>query len=240
MDTNFNAVPSDRELVAILAIAISQHPHVLNTLVFAPERPAEPIKIEKIKLYGGRELTEAGLVLGVYPDKVSLGSGMSGYARETPLSISSNQVEGATFLLEAHYVAQLSYRVPDFDQPIKLTYNQLLTAPPAGVGPTEQLYFNQDSFGYNSAANFQPGQTFRQLDVVVLPAEEVLRDWTTILRYVIRDIRYLHPYRIRSPQITAVVYDTSTIFEKSNRENLVFHTASIHFKFLYTEGNFDR
>jgi hypothetical protein len=238
MPAQFNSVPSDRDLNIILAIAISQHPHVQNAVILDPTRPAEPVKIEKLKLYGGRELTEAGLVLGIYPDKVGLGNSMQGFMKEQPLSIASNQAQGATFLTEAYFVAQLSYRVTDFDTPVTVKYGQSTQNLGQGVGPTEHLLFGPENYQYGS----YPSGSYQEesLEVVVLPAEEVLKDWTTVLRYVIRDIRYLHPYRVRSPQIISVSYDTSEIFSTAARENLVFHTSSIHFKLMYTEGNFDR
>jgi hypothetical protein len=219
------SLTSDRDLIAALAIAISQHPFILNTPVYAPDRPTERIKIEKIKLYGGRELTEAGLVLGVYPDMRGLGNGVQGYLSEQPLSIASNQNNDAAFLLEAHFVAQLSYRITDFDTPVILKY---------GVDEDLQLINSTELYGYSSSKfNYY---TPKSLEVVVLPAEEVLKDWTTLLRYAIRDIRYLRPYHIRSPQIKGVAYRTSEIFDKSAQENLVFHTSSIHFSIMYTEG----
>lgn len=236
MPVQLNSIPSDRDLNIALAIAISQHPQVQNAVILDPTRPAEPVKIEKLKLYGGRELTEAGLVLGVYPDKVGLGNGMQGFMREQPLSIASNQ--SSTFLMEAYFVAQLSYRITDFDTPILVSYGQSTQNLGQGVGPTEHLLFGPKDYHYSTyeTGNYQN----KNLELIVLPAEEVLKDWTTVIRYVIRDIRYLHPYLIRSPQITSVSYDTSEIFSKDARENLVFHTSSVHFKLLYSEGNLAR
>lgn len=234
MPAELNAVPSDRDLNITLAIAISQHPYMQKAVILDPTRPAEPTKIEKIKLYGGRELTEAGLVLGVYPDKVGLGNSMQGFMREQTLSIASNQ--SGTFLMEAYFVAQLSYRVTEFDTPITVSYGQAIHSLGQGVGPTENLLFGPKDYHYSS---YNPGNyQDKNLELVVLPAEEVLKDWTTVLRYSIRDIRYLPPYTIRSPQITSVAYNTSEIFSTTTRENLVFHTSSVHFKLLYTEGKF--
>jgi len=233
----FNSVPSDRDLIAALAIAISQHPAVLNAIVYDPTRLAEPVKIEKVKLYGGRELANPGLVLGIYPDTVRLNHGMSGYASEEPISIAQNQFAGATYSLTAHYVAELSYRVVDFDSPITLSYGQAQLTE-VHTSPTDDILFTPLTIGYSSSQGkiYQP----QTVDVVVLPAEEVLKDWITILRYVIRDIRYIHPYRIRSPQISAVHYETATIFDQKSAENLVFHHANIRFRLTYSEGNFDR
>lgn len=235
---SYNSVPSDRDLISILAIAITQHPTMLNSVIYDPTRPTEPVKIEKIKLYGGRELTEAGLVLGIYPDTVRLGHGMTGYSSEEPIALSQNQVSGATFLTTAHFVAQFTYRVADFDSPISLEYSRADRPLDLNTGSSDRKYFAPLDIRYGNDVGLT--YTPESVEVVVLPAEEVLKDWITVLRYAIRDIRYLHPFQVRSPQILAVHYETATIFDAKSTEHLVFHSANVRFKLMYSEGNFDR
>lgn len=236
-------VPTDRDLMAALLVAIGTHPLVQQAEVYNPADPIDsraPIKISKFRLYGGKELISERLTLSLYPATHNIGNspgGRQAYLTSQPQGLGPGNAEGSsdTFLTKFHL--QLSYRVADFDTAHSISYYALPGAKDAWA-PTDELLYQPTKNIYSK--QYQSWPELYNFDVVVLPAEEVLKEWITILRYVIRDIRSLKPYQVRNPQISGVSYDSSGIFDKESVEALVFHRATIQFELRYSEGNFDR
>jgi hypothetical protein len=217
-------IPTDRDLIANIAIAIATHPLVRNSTIVNPIDGSN-VNIAKIKLYGGREITEPGLVLAVYPDMAALGDGNgSGYLREDQMALGAGNSRSSVPYLQAHLVVQLNYLLTDFDRVIKTAYLEKEFG---------NYYLRSSEENIDDLVDLKT--QLKAIDLYVLPAEEILREWITLLRYVIRDIRFIHPFKIRNPQITSVEYSTAELFKKSNAADVALHHAKIRFKFNYSD-----
>lgn len=234
-------IPSDRDLLNALLIAIATHPIVNEVEIYFPNAPIDqrkPVKIEKLRTYGGKELISEKLTLSLYPASTSLGS-----STKTSFLLGNTQTFGHTGADEtsdrfnATFHLQLQIRSPLFNKPVEVKYYGLNNKPESWR-PSDDLLFKKGPDLYEADYNTFP--TEASIEFFVLPAEEVLKEWITVLRYVIRDIRELKPFQIRNPQITEVSYESAEIFDPSVTENLVFHRATIQFEIMFSEGCFDR
>jgi hypothetical protein len=238
-------VPTDKDLCVALMVAIGTHPLVQNAVVYDPTSPIDqktPVKITKFRLYGGKEILTDELTLSLFPAPRSLAGGGASSSSGHFLSVSTQTLgpnygyEGSDSMV-ARFHLELSFRSPIFDIPVELSYKAMSNSKDS-YGPTDNLLYSPTTSLYS--CQYDSWLRESSFTVTVLPAEEILRDWVSILRYVIRDIRNLRPYELRNPQISAVHYDSSGIFDQDKTEALVFHRATIEFQIRFSEGNFSR
>jgi hypothetical protein len=103
-------------------------------------------------------------------------------------------------------------------------------------GETIQFVDGVDALYYSLANKTGKLTQFKDVEVQILPGEEVLTQWLDILKHVIRDVKYLNPYVIyRNPQILHSNYPTTSFL--TQRANLVFHTAYHMVEFSVVEGH---
>ncbi|MGG6283676.1 hypothetical protein ACQ4M3_19015 [Leptolyngbya sp. AN03gr2] len=216
---------TDRQILISILSGIHSHPLIQNPSVYYPlvnknDKPRQ-VRIEKYRTYAGRELLESGLTLSVfyrYKNRAAF--------EFTPYTL--GQTEAGQHLDKglARIILQLSIQDTRFDQPTSVGYDQLLN------------YQDSSAHGRQISASINPNQTIlseelggfaerREFKIYISPAEELLREYTSLLRAVLRDQQTFRPYVQRNLSIKAVEYLTPEIFE-SAPENLVFHKSQIH------------
>lgn len=229
-------------------MALLTHPYVRETKVAYPNiggEPLPPVAIERGRLFGGPELIEPGLTLAVYPFHSDYDP-MKGY----PSSASSNDMSviypvqntkhSRYSTLAGHtgekefgvhasikLMVQLYFRDAIYNAPVNLSADYV--APEKIMHPEYYGYnfqYADDTPPHVSALSEKSKYMTdsKTVEVQVLPGEEILTQWTDIVKFAIRDIKVLRPfYGIRNPIILCSDYPTSTWTTKSS--NLVFHST---------------
>lgn len=224
--------PTERQVVRALLNAIATHPDVVNANVYYPLTVGDGGVVPKVPLisyrtFAGTEYIEDGLTLAIYPVYPAMGLGRAITYTDMTLGSASN----SNYRVEAtlRLVVHLYYREPTYNAPAVLysdtasKYNDIINELPYG----RKLQFKEKEVSDAVALNKQlPLSAFvkqQQLQINILPGEEILRDWMCILRAVIRDIPTLQPFAVRNPSIKLVEYETPNWQEPT--KNLVFHSA---------------
>lgn len=241
--------PTDRQFYLALLNAIATHRDIQNPKIYKPvivggrvfEEDTEPVRIEKFRNFGGLELIESHkLTLAVYPMH-SRYANIKGYIT-APFGDKSIRFEPWTMgspsqapthkhseLAKFRVIVQLYYCDPDLDCPVAVEsylhdYERTLYDIPHG---RLVQYTDEQTVENGARRKFYRDELARKnvLEVQVLPGEEILRDYMSLLRGVMRDIHMIRPFAIRRPTILAVDYPSTNWVRDS--ENLVFHTAYI-------------
>jgi hypothetical protein len=231
--------PTERQVVRALANAIATHRDVTNSSVYFPfiegdRNTVRKIPLVSVRTFAGTEYIEDGLTLAVYLPSGSMGLGEAITYKDSHLG---RPCDNYQYLNEAEIklVVQLYYREPSYNAPAiieskRSSYlNEITKILPYGrylqyeeSAPNEKL----DALTPHEYQR-EPERHFIQeekLKVNILPGEEILRDWMSIIRGVIRDLPELRPFAIRDPTILSVNYETPN-WEGNDFSNLVFHTA---------------
>ena len=230
-------IPSDSDLIKALLINIATHPWIKNPTIKDP-RDGSIIKVNKFKTYGGLEIQELGLTISCYIGALSTGK----HIDVVPYNTSNDYTEA----LETKLIVQVSYADADFDFTQEEIYNEDINVTllqgnrvhgsKIEVKDTESVFVYKREYKIvekvNAVADIIAAGIFS------VPAEDIIRDYITLLRYVIRDIQILNPYKIRYPRITGVKYDTSKIFEEESK-NLVFHSGYLELTLKTFESRID-
>lgn len=226
--------PTERQAVRALVNAIASHRDVKNANVYYPLVIGEPQQVTKVPIvsfrtFGGTEYIEDGVTLAVYPPPKSMGYGPA-------LSFKSN-VLGNTD--KSHYnvkgtlklIVQLFYREPSFNVPSAIYSDaSSLTKDIVRMLPYGRLVQYKDDYLREPATLLEDKLPLDRLisentiEVTILPGEEILRDWMSVIRGVIRDLPSLQPLAVRNPNIISVEYETGN-WREPDTKNLVFHTA---------------
>jgi hypothetical protein len=127
---------------------------------------------------------------------------------------------------------QAAVTASEFDVPVAVSYSLRETGRYAPFGRRFELVepINQD----------EPAEITGEAIIYVVPAEEMLRDLMTMIRYIVRDIGHFQPYGIRNPLILYTNYPTSSTISQTSPENLVFHRAETVIEFDIYESNLAR
>lgn len=225
-------------------VSILNHPDVRESNVYYPSTDPnlapERITIERARLFGGIELIEPGLTLSVHPYH-------SGF--DVKRGVAQNEVRtidysfakrkqgyetiGNTQYDKCYYACirlfvQLFYRDPSLNIPTILK-SEFIRENPAiqkyhGFNENfVQGHHRDDVLREDTEGIYGIPEEF-SIEVQTLPGEEILTLWMDIIKNVIRDIKFLRPYRqYRNPVILQSDYPTTSWL--ANSPNLVFHTA---------------
>lgn len=226
---------TDTDICHILAVGIATHPLILDPPIYSPVKlagkPPTQIKIKKVRLFGGRELTEQGLTLSVYPSYVdSKGTKVPTSVFKVD-TIGERNGDGYREEVKARYTIELALLDPDFDTPYKIPFRKL-TQDSSIISHSDRIDYTNDPGMYSEILESQV--SLHKLEVVVLPAEETLRSYMSLIRDVLRDLNSFRPYFVRRPIILDVSYPTADILDKAST-NMVFHRAFLHVEFVYYE-----
>jgi len=182
---------------------------------------AEPqkISITSYKTYDGKELIEPGLTLAVYPTT----NGNNYSATFTPYQMGQ---KNSSFLYEAVYNLTVALYYQDVAIGEQIKVNHLYS------GENSIAIKNKDEFKsreyLEAVTRPQDLINFRTLAIEINPAEDILRDYLEVIRYVLEDIPRLLPWSIRSQQVLGYKLPT-TSWSKSN-ENIYFHKAELEWE----------
>lgn len=218
-------------------MSIMTHPLVQDPQIYYPGTENEVVLIERGRLFGGVELIEPGLTVSVHPyhsafdvlkgtptrgTTASVLYDKSSCGRDT-LATESEFERG--YNANIHLVVQLYYRDPGLNVPTTLSADVL----EARCSQDRRYHghsvrFYEESVLQNTFSDSKELPYKFQLEVQTLPGEEILTQWLDLLKDVIRDIKFMHPFtQYRNPYISRSDYPTTTWLAKSG--NLVFHTA---------------
>ena len=240
--------PTDRQFILALLNAIATHRDICDPQIFKPvivdgrvmPGDEDPVRITKFRTFGGLEIIEPHeLTLAVYPMS-SRYANIKGYIT-APLGDKSIKFEpyslGAPTPPNDEYTERAMFRVivqlylcdPGLDCPVAVdswmtNYERTLY----GISHGRLVQYDDDRTQATDAVlqlHQESLATRNTLEVQVLPGEEILRDYMSLLRGVLRDIHQVRPFAIRRPTILAVDYPSTNWIRDS--ENLVFHTAYI-------------
>jgi hypothetical protein len=223
--------PTDRQVCLAVALAIQSHPLIQNPPVFNPATPvgAEPeqIFVRKFRTYAGLELPEQGLTVSVYPT-----GGTTNEAR--------NAIEHEHYTLgrpePGEYLDRLKFRVSiealltesSFDIPVQVQYYLVPnTKLPQGYNVSHIETITQNDLLESN----------QSVELYIVPAEEILRDYMTLLRMVIKDQQVFLPYGLRNPSILYTNYPSSNTISQTESQNLLFHRAHIAVEFDIYQTN---
>lgn len=221
--------PSDKELILTLLGAIATHPHIRNPVVTHPvkkDRNGNPAKVpvDKFRTFGGTELKEPGLTIAVYPFHSSYKNLESSPTQEetTKFATSTRRTLGKPSDLDFfdrtdfRLICQVYYIDSGYDVASNATYylSEILPGRPHG--------------DYFEGMNIDSG-TFDKIKIAftISPGEDVLRDYVTLLRSVIRETYQLKPYSIRNIRVDSVDYPSANAISVDS--NMFLHTAYITF-----------
>ncbi|EKQ70396.1 hypothetical protein OsccyDRAFT_0683 [Leptolyngbyaceae cyanobacterium JSC-12] len=245
--------PTPRQLVLGTIVALASHPRIQNPGIYYIGSNTEE-KIVSWRSYGGYELEEEGLVCSVYPaysSRTTAGSapplGKQKSIQIEPYNLGSrmdaSSLEQGTYNL----IVELSYRDANLGEIVKLGYDFIQSTdgiPPlntphgTNVMPHEGTSLNLASEDLTAFQAEPQGlqRQFQTVEIKVSPAEELLREYTELLRLVLNDIPHIRPYTIRSSRVVTIDFPTSAWTRES--EDLLFHTAYIHWELtLYPPGS---
>jgi hypothetical protein len=228
--------PSDKTFYRALLLALATHRDVVNAKVMYPQissssRPVS-VPISNFRLNGGLELIEAGLTLAVYPSHASynIKTGVPTTSKSTvavyysPTNLGStlgysSQDDAYQVAVTYRVVIQLFYRDSQFNASTPITYEAPLTIDKS-KSHGEQLDLISTEY---SPTRVSASRLEHTIKVITQPGEEVLREWMSILRGVVRDVQSIGNIYLGAPQICCVDYPTTNYIR--NSENFVFHTA---------------
>lgn len=231
--------PTMRQLVLATIVGLASHPRIQNPGIYYVGSSKEE-KIVAWRAFGGYELEEEGLVCSVYPAYSSKTANGSPPPLSKQKSIQlkpytlgtlgdSGSLEDGTYTL----IIELSYRDANFGDALRVNYDQLRTQ--EGLPPLTPHGLNvmaHDGLGLDLATDdleaFQPNlegisRTREGLTVLISPAEELLREYTELIRLALNDLFIMRPFTVRSAQVTSIDFPTSSWSRKS--EDILFHTA---------------
>jgi hypothetical protein len=260
----FRQMATDSQVILALITAIASHPMIVNAKVYHLvnkniDGTPQQVKISKLRAYAGLELIDLdGVVMSVYPSPRSGGTGINHTMTWAPYHLGNTQpglyLDKGLFNVSI----ELRYFDPDFQakQPVYIDISSNY-ADTTWHGSqlsyiekeNKSLIFNKDINEYVDKKQIvSPGEQHlfnTSLDkssfgISVLPAEEVLKEYTTIVRHVIRDIKVIKPFNIRNLGIKHIDYDTGEIFDQATSENLVFHKSRIGIELEMYETNASR
>lgn len=251
---------TDDEIIFALLAGIATHPYIKDPPVFHPlnrtsDGKPEQVKIAKLRAYAGLELIDLqGITLSVYPTPRSSGTGVS--HTSTWSSVNLGNTNPGEYIEKGlmNISIELRYFDPAFDdrKPVFVDIsNRYANTTWHG---SQITYLNQDKsevFNEQIQEYMQRAQVIAPDDkqlfdtslnklsfgIAILPAEEILKQYTTLMRHVIRDLKVLNPLNVRNLTIKTIDYETSEIFNKSTSENLIFHKSRIGIEVEIYETN---
>lgn len=231
--------PTERQVVRALANAIATHRDVVNSKVYFPfiegdRNVTRLVPLSSVRTFAGTEYIEDGLTLAVYLPGNDMGVGRAITYNDSHLG---RPCDNYDYLKEAslRVIVQLYYREPSYNAPAAIEskrssyLNDITRIIPYGRYLQYEESKPNDPLPADSLHKqmWEPERhylTDQKLVVNILPGEEILRDWMSIIRGVIRDLPVLKPFAVRDPSILSVNYETPN-WEGNDKLNLVFHTA---------------
>lgn len=229
---------TDRQTCLAVLLAIASHPLIQNPPILNPIRLAgvtpEPMRIVKFRDYAGRELPEQGLTLSVFPTE---GGDYGGIASTTFEPYTLGDQEPGEYFERGRMRLTIQLALLDADFDIPYTVNYKVDKTKGWVPHGERITLVDPEEDPEDVEEFEG--TDAAIEIVMLPAEMILRDYLTLLRGIIRDTQTFKPFSLRNPQIRYVNYPTTAVFG-DQAENLVFHKADLVVEFDVYESNFGR
>lgn len=225
---------TDRQVCMAVLLAIQTHPLIQNPPVYNPATPVgtqpEQIFIRKFRTYAGLELPEQGLTLSVFPT--------GGFSNKTSASIEFNtytlgRPEPGEYQDRSRFRLTIEATITEssFDVPLQVQYY---------IAPAQDMphgYAVQHVETSTQDVSLDPNNS---VEAYIVPAEEILRDYMTLIRSVIRDQYIFQPYKIRNPSILYTNYLTSNTISQQEAQNLIFHRAHTVVEFDIFEFNIAR
>jgi len=233
--TKLSRSATDRQLVMGIIGALSLHPAIKNPPVFYPvlrgDQNPKQVFVDKYRTFGGMEIIESGLTIAVYPMHTgynSLTSSPDANSRDSYANFEAytlGKPSNLSFLSKGtlKFIIQIYYRDANFNAAYKVTYGK------KDVYGLEDLFYTFDRQYYTppdskSELSEWSGNS-EELELYISPGEEVIRDYTYLVRNVLREIGSIPPFGIKQITVDSVDYPSSDWIR--NNQNVVFHTSYI-------------
>ena len=218
---NTRYIPTIRNIINSIVIAINEHPLIKNPPVYYPipddRGEFEQIKVARYRTFDGMELTEPGLTVSVFPNFTSdlIPSGYSGQ-RTKPITFKPEFLgnKGLGFSYETNFkiIVAAHYQDTALGQSKLVNY---------AVGKDYEV-IGHDVFSKLEARRLAgSGSVTNSLEVEINPGEEIIREYMFLLKYVLDDNHKILPWSISSSQVEAIDFPTTSWKDKS--ENIYFH-----------------
>lgn len=225
---------TDRQIILGLIGGIKLHPAVKNPPVFYPvlrqNQTPQQVFVDKYRTFGGLEFVEPGLTIAVYPMHTgynSLSSSPSSSSPSHSASFSSytlGRPSEFSFFSEGtlRFVVQIYYRDSRFNVPYEVTYSK------KEIDNWENVL---DVFGkkfyspYNKSELGSFEGTEETVEVFISPGEEIIRDYSYLIRNVLRELGSIQPFGVKQITVDSVDYPSSDWLK--DNQNVIFHTALI-------------
>lgn len=237
---------NDAQIVIAVLSGIATHPLVLEPPIYHPtdvdafDNPLQ-MKIGKLRTYAGKELSDvSSLVLSVYPIPRSMEIGVKHSVMSEPYLIGNTHPGDYIDKCKFSLCVELHFFDPIFDAPIEVPVFQHRNY--------DHSTFHGDAMDYKDGQSLPlpfeelvtPPTILENIDftptVSIIPAEEILRAYGSLLRNVIRDQDTFKPWNIRNPCVKWTDYMTTEIFE-SEDDNLIFHSLKLGIEIEFFETN---
>lgn len=242
--------PTMKQLVWGTIAFLQSHPRIRNPNIFYPilnplTNEPEEIKPQVWKTYGGIELIEPGLTLAVYPQFSSLDTrrgavSVSEMGNKScsfkPMTLGSRDDLSYQDCATYRLVVQAFYQDPVTPgETVRIPIDRIVDSDRAPwpmhgfnvrVREPDQPHFSQDPNWV--APDTSPQDLVLEPDEVffdISPGEEILREWMDLLRLALCDLPTMLPFAIRSTEVEAIDYTTSSLFRQPT--DVFFHSASL-------------
>jgi hypothetical protein len=232
--------PTVRQVVLATLVGLSSHPRVQNPGIYYVNTKLEQ-KIARWRSYGGYELEEDKLTCSVYPaytSRATKGTAPSISRRKSieyaPYTL--GQHSDATSMEEATYtiIVELAFRDATLGESTMVPYDYLIDLGNEGPLLTQHGLNVMTHEGTHldlsttDLEDFQPSlegvqRLQSQLQVQVLPAEELLREYMELIRLALNDMGTMRPFSIRSSRVVSIDFPTSSWTQHAT--DVLFHSA---------------
>lgn len=226
---------TDRQLVIGLIGALRLHPAIRNPPVFYPvlrgNQTPKQVFVDKYRTFGGMEIIEPGLTIAVYPMHTrynSLSDNPEANSSDSFAKFDSytlGKPSNLAFLSRGtlRFVVQIYYRDASFNVPYQVTYGK------EDVYGLDDLFYTFDRQYYtppDSKSDLSEWEgNSEEVELYISPGEEVIRDYTYLVRNVLREIGSIPPFGVKQITVDSVDYPSSDWIR--NNQNIVFHTSYI-------------
>jgi hypothetical protein len=234
-------IPTFEQLIRATLVGLASHPLLKDPKIYDTNN--NPITISKWRSYGGYELETPGLVCSVYPDytgRKTRGSSPPGPRRASiqykPYTLGSHTF-GSHDEATANLVIELQYLDGTFGEFQTVTYNlaqyidgsPILDESQGNLASEAQL----SRWNYSKPSAVQLLQ--QSIQIEILPAEVILRQYIELIRLALASLYTLQPYAIKSTQVVSADFPTSS-WTRDNTD-LVLHSAYIIWEVCFYPSN---
>ena len=218
--------PTTRYLIYELLSHIKNHPLIKNPVVYTPSVEKEEqtlVHVDRYRSYDGHEYTEPGLTVSVFPAYSShtfssgFRSNLFNSVKFTQSTLGSTQAYDSYQDCTYNIAVALQYQATAINETIKVRYTPVTNKNPIEIDSVQALLSE-----YDNSINSE------MFEVEINYAEDILRDYLDVLRFVLIDFTPRNTLSVKSLEIES--YDFPTTSWDKESEQIYFHYAYLMVK----------